>query len=126
MVLWTAVRLAVLVAPFVLYLGARHFTLDLLGSPSIPDWAVIGAFVASLAAVFLAVHDFRALRTQGVRVRPLVTFFSVVVASPFVLVAMFLLINFLVLIVAIPYALALVLMAQRVIHRWSTGREIDP
>jgi hypothetical protein len=117
---WALLRFSVLLAPFILHLGVRHF--DLLDST--PTWATNGAFAASIAAVALAVHDYRALRDKGGGIHPVVTILCILLATPFVWFSLFLLINFLSLIDALPYAVALVIMAQRIIRRWSAGREV--
>lgn len=120
---WIALRAAVLAAPFLLHLGTGTFA-DGFGGPPLPDWTLGGTLVASVAAVAIAVHDLRVLIAKGVRVSVPAAIAYVLVATPVALVALFFLISIMAPIAALPYALAAVAAAWRLVHRWNTGRDI--
>lgn len=120
---WTAVRVVVMAAPFVLHIGTRDVA-PMLGSSTFPDWTVVGSFGAALAALVLAVHDLLLLRgrsNEGLWIRCAV---ATVIMTPFAALLLYSVIDLLAAILALPYSAAFVTTVYGGVRRWDRGRDI--
>jgi hypothetical protein len=117
---WTAIRAAVIAAPFVLHLGTWN-VVPMWGSPPFPVWTEVVTFAAAAGAVVLAVHDFRAARCTLKQTLWLVA--AVLALAPLAAWLLYLVVALLGVILAVPYAAAFVGMVMRVVRRWNSGRE---
>jgi O-antigen/teichoic acid export membrane protein len=95
-------------APWILHLGTGDFA-PTWGAPEIPTWVVIGTFATAGIGVALGWLGVRRglPPTHRARYSAMVTA-SVIVLTPIALIALFQLVHIFAVVLALPYALALV------------------
>jgi hypothetical protein len=113
---WTAVRIIVVAAPFVLHFGTADVA-PMLGSSTFPAWTVGGSVAAALAATSLGVYDLRLLSKRSNKRLWVGCMAATVVLTPVAGLLLYFAIDMLAAILAIPYALAAVCTLARVLRR---------